>query len=80
MSTQQCTIEQSYLLLSPYSLVLGDSIFINVVATNVKGDSLISEDGNGATIIQPPDSPVNLAEDVLLRSASTLGLTWNAGA
>jgi hypothetical protein len=59
--------------------MLGDSIYIQVVATNVKGDSIISLEGNGASIIQPPDAPVNLVEDVLLRSKSTLGLIWNAG-
>lgn len=49
------------------------------MATNIIGDSIISQSGSGAKIIQIPDAPLNLAEDTSQRSSSTLGLTWNAG-
>jgi hypothetical protein len=59
--------------------VLDDSIFIRVIATNVKGDSLISNEANGAKIIQVPDAPINLQEDTSFRTSSSLGLSWIAG-
>lgn len=63
-------------LTSQYGLGEGDSVFANVIATNVKGDSVTSLGGNNALVITSPDVPVSLAEDVLERTSSTLGLTW----
>lgn len=48
---------------APYSLSLGEGVFVTVMATNVKGNSGVSAVGHGATIITNPDPPRNLAED-----------------
>lgn len=64
----------------PYSLSFGDSVYAKVVASNVKGSSSESAGGNGATIITKPDAPIELSEDILYRTESTLGLTWTPGA
>jgi hypothetical protein len=77
--TTQCTVPISTLTAEPYSLNGGDSVTVKVIATNVKGDSLDSSMGNGATIIAPPDAPINLAEDTGLRTPTSLGLTWEEG-
>jgi hypothetical protein len=65
---------------TPYNLEWGSSIFAKVYATNVKGDSVESIEGNGAIIIRVPDVPVNLANVPSITSGSTVGLTWEDGA
>jgi hypothetical protein len=65
---------------SPYSLTLGLNVVFKLIATNVKGDSTESIEGNGATIITAPDASINLAEDTSKRDPTTLGLTWDEGA
>jgi hypothetical protein len=44
------------------------------------GDSDESLEGNGAVISTTPDAPINLAEETILRTKSTLGLTWEDAA
>jgi hypothetical protein len=46
---------------APYSLSLGSSIDIKVIAYNNYGDSDYSIVGSGATIVLVPDIPINLA-------------------
>jgi hypothetical protein len=65
---------------SPFSHSWGASIYAKVVAINVYGNSLISNEGNGAIITTSPDSPINLTEDTTLRTKSTIGLIWTAAA
>lgn len=62
---------------SPYNLNWGDSVYAKVQATNIKGVSDESDAGNGATIVTSPEAPTNLQEDSLVRSFTTLGLTWD---
>ena len=64
----------------PFSLSLGDSVHAKLIAINIKGSSIESGSGNGATIITKPGVPLLLAEVTDQRTKSTLGLTWNAGA
>lgn len=45
---------------APYSLSLGASIDVKVIAYNIYGDSATSEVGSGATVVLVPDSPINL--------------------
>jgi hypothetical protein len=59
----QCSVPLTALAASPFSLPLGDSIVVIVVATNAKGDSPTSSEGTGATMISEPQAPVNLQED-----------------
>jgi titin len=40
----------------------------------------MSSDGNGAVILTSPDPPVSLIEVSAQRAATSLGLTWSAGA
>lgn len=49
-----CTVPVSVLRTSPYSLEWGDSVFANVIATNIYGDSTVSNTGNGAYITTTP--------------------------
>ena len=55
----------------------GSSIYAKVLAQNIYGNSIFSPVGNGALILTNPDSPTALTENVLLRTATSLGLTWN---
>jgi hypothetical protein len=69
----------STLMNAPYSLTWGSSIYAKVVAYNIYGDSVISDAGNGAVIITYADAPLNLAETVSARTASTITFTWSEG-
>lgn len=51
-----------------------------MIATNVKGDSIESQSGDGAIIITRPDAPINLLEDTSQRTKSTLAVTWEPAA
>ena len=73
-----CTVPVATLRASPYSLEWGASIYANVIATNSYGDSSESDEGNGAIITTYPDAPINLAEVLVDRTKSTLGLSWDA--
>jgi len=72
-----CTIPVTVLRSSPYNLQWGASVYAKIVATNIYGNSLVSDEGNGAIITTTPDHPLNLAEDTAQRTKSTLGLTWS---
>ena len=58
-----CTIPQSSLTLSPFSLGLFDLVKAKVIAVNIKGESVESDEGQCAIIITVPDAPINLVED-----------------
>jgi hypothetical protein len=75
-----CTVPVTSLRSSPYSLEWGSSVFAKVIAVNIYGNSIESTDGNGAVITTSPDAPINLAEVVVERTKSTLGLSWDAAA
>ena len=62
---------------APYNLVLGESVYVEIISTNYYGDSIHSIAGNGAVITTTPDAPINLDENTSLRTKSTIGLTWN---
>jgi hypothetical protein len=53
-------VSLSVLTVAPYSLSLGTSLNVKIVATNSKGDSAESPQGSGAIIIAAPDAPVNV--------------------
>jgi hypothetical protein len=50
------------------------------MATNIKGDSLMSDVGSGGILLRQADKPINVAENMAARTVSTLGLQWNQGA
>lgn len=79
LANARCTVPISSLIVWPYSLAWGSHVYAKVVAYNGNGDSLTSAIGNGAIILTYPDAPLNLAETVLARTASTITFTWSAG-
>jgi hypothetical protein len=78
--TTTCTIPVASLRASPFSLEWGSSVYAKVVAINSYGNSLVSNEGNGAIITTTPDAPINLTENTLIRTKSTIGLTWSQAA
>jgi hypothetical protein len=55
-------------------------VFATIQAHNVKGDSIVSIEGNGAVILRVPDKPINLVNVPASTSGSTIGLSWENGA
>lgn len=80
IDNQFCRIPVQFLKDAPFNLPWGESVFAKVTAFNHRGSSGTSEAGNGAIIVTRPDPPINLLEDTQYRTASTLGLTWEAAA
>jgi len=80
VAAMQCTVPALVLHESPFSLAWGDPVYAKVTATNVKGDSLESAEGNGGNIVTVPFAPVNLAEVYEQRSPTEIGLAWMDGA
>lgn len=76
---KECLINISTLLVAPYNVDGGDSIYAKVSAVNVYGESSRSVEGNGAYYTRVPDIPVSLAEDTSVRTTSATGLTWSDG-
>ncbi len=64
---------------SPYNLQWGQSVFAQVVATNIKGSSLTSLGGNGAVILTNPDAPLNFVNVALVTTGYQIGLSWTQG-
>lgn len=79
MQSRQCSIPVSVLIVAPFNLAWGDSVYAKVSAANEKGSSSQSSAGNGAIIITYPDAPLNLVEDASVRTYYTLGLSWSEG-
>jgi hypothetical protein len=46
----------------------GSNIYAKVLATNIYGDSELSDEGHEAIILTIPDAPINLAETVSART------------
>lgn len=76
----ECTIPLSILRGAPFNLVWGQSVDLKVFATNVKGDSEISDVGTGAIILRVPDAPILLQNEPDITLGEQIGLTWQAGA
>jgi len=55
-----CSVLISDLIVAPYHLPWGSSVFAKVVAFNIKGNSVESAAGNSAVILTIPDAPTNL--------------------
>jgi hypothetical protein len=72
-----CIIPINALRASPFLLEWGSSVYSKIVAYNLYGSSLESSAGNGAVITTTPDAPISLAENTLLRTKSSIGLTWS---
>ena len=60
----------SDLIVAPYHLPWGSSIYVKVTARNIIGDSLQSTEGNGAIILTIPDAPTGLANVPTITAAT----------
>jgi hypothetical protein len=65
---------------SPFSLLKGYSINIQVIASNAYGNSLISLAGSGAVIVLVPDAPISLLNDASVTSTTQIKFAWSNGA
>jgi hypothetical protein len=62
IAMRTCTLTSLSLTEAPYMLEWGDSVYAKVLATNVKGSSTYSLQGNGGIILRVPDIPDNLRD------------------
>jgi len=69
-----CTVPLSALTSAPFSLVMGMSVKVKVIAYNAYGDSPASAVGNGAKIVLIPDAPIGLQDNILVTNAFQIGL------
>jgi hypothetical protein len=76
ISNEYCHIQITTLTAQPFNVDGGDSIYAKVSALNVYGESAQSIEGNGAVYNRYPDAPLNVAEDITVRSYTQDGLTW----
>lgn len=74
-----CLVPINILRGSPFDHPWGASIFAKIVAFNVYGYSDESAVGNGAIILTSPDAPLNVAEIISLRAATSISFNWIAG-
>lgn len=79
ITEHSCSVLISDLIVAPYHLSWGSSVFAKVIAINIKGNSLISDEGNGAVILTLPDAPTDLENVPASTSSSQIGLTWKEG-
>lgn len=75
-----CTLPVEVLYEEPYNLVLGDSIYAKVLASNYYGEGPVSAPGNGATIVLVPHPPTSLTNDGAITDATKVGFYWSDGA
>ena len=71
-----CTVPIDILLVAPYNLAWGASIWATVLAKNVVGSSAASPRGNGAVILTNPGAPSSLSNDLASTTSSAIALTW----
>ena len=76
VSSQSCQVPIAAIIESPYSLVWGSSVFANIVAINLYGESASSQPGNGAIILTNPDAPVSLTNLPGITDSVQIGITW----
>ena len=60
MTNKKCSIPVSVLFAAPYSLTWGSPVYAQIYATNFIGDSILSDEGNGAVIMTLPGVPTDL--------------------
>ena len=64
---------------APFSLSLGATIDVKIIAVNIYGDSAISQVGSGATLVYVPDKPINIANMPEVTNALRIGVKWDDG-
>jgi hypothetical protein len=79
LSETQCTVTVSTLKDTPFSLAWGSGVYAIITATNYLGSSDASDSGNGAIILNHPDAPLNLQNNLEITWGTTIGLEWDEG-
>jgi hypothetical protein len=74
-----CTIPVVYLKAEPFLIEWAGEVYAKVQASNSYGASMESVPGNGATLETYPNPPINLLENVALRTSDQLAVTWEDG-
>jgi hypothetical protein len=77
LSTLTCSVPVSVLIAEPYILTWADPVYAKLSASNVYGTSIYSLAGNGAILHTIPDAPTLVLENLVHRTASTIGLYWS---
>jgi hypothetical protein len=80
MANLECIVPLATLLASPYNLVYNDSIYAQLLASNLFGDSTVSNSGNGALVVVVPDAPITLTKNTALSSESVINFSWTKAA
>jgi hypothetical protein len=75
ISSQLCIIPFSQLQAIPWFIDGGDSIWVQIIATNDFGPSEAST-GNGAVFTRIPDAPVSLIENLASKTDTSIDLEW----
>jgi hypothetical protein len=73
-----CTTPIFTLQAASFNLAQGAGIYARVIDTNVFGSSIASPSFNGAVILNNPDPPSQLANNLAITSAPVIALTWVA--
>jgi hypothetical protein len=79
ITDRKCSIALTTLKASPYLLVKDDSVVAKIISVNVYGESELSSEGSGAVIQLVVDAPINLANDPLTTTDTTIRFTWSDG-
>ena len=79
IDAETCTVQISNLIVTPFDLEWGQGVYASVTAHNAYGVSETSHIGSGVIILTIPDSPLEFVEDPIVRTKSTIGLTWQKG-
>jgi hypothetical protein len=78
MTNLECFVPISKLLVAPYSLAWGSSIYAKVTAANLIEYSEYSDAGNGAIILTSPDAPYTLVNVPSITAKHQIGLDWES--
>lgn len=79
VSETSCTVPLLILQAAPYNWVRGDSIFAKISASNVWGESALSNSGNGAIVVTIPSPPINLLNNASVTTDTKIGFSWSDG-
>lgn len=79
VSDTQCAIPLTTLITSPFDLEKDDQVYVRVTASNLYGESEISNIGSGAVIVLVPDAPLTLNDVPEVTLQDRIGLAWTDG-
>jgi hypothetical protein len=74
-----CYVNLDTLTAEPFNLILDEEIYVSVVATNVYGDSALSDPVLAGLMQLLPDAPINLVNVDGTTDATTIRFTWSSG-